>query len=142
MASTSAKSFTFLTVSDRAILHDETVYSEPELFNPYRFLTPDGKIDPDVPKPEAAFGFGRRICPGRFFSYPAMWINMASILSAFRVEKPVDCHGNAIEVVEGFTHDAIWYAVISATRMLQRLTSTQSSHSFRGGVQASFKCFR
>lgn len=130
MVSASEKNLTFLTVSDRAILHDETVYPDPERFNPYRFLASDGKIDPDVPKPEAAFGFGRRICPGRFFSYPAMWINMASILSAFKIEKPVDCQGNVVEVVEGFTHDAIWYAVISATRMLQRLTSTQPSHSF------------
>lgn len=42
----------------RAILHDESVYPDPLSFKPERFL------DSSVDRPEAAFGFGRRICPG------------------------------------------------------------------------------
>ena len=43
-----------------AIFRDSTVYPNPEVFNPERFLK-DGKIDPTVFDPEnRAFGAGRR----------------------------------------------------------------------------------
>ena len=45
----------------RAILHDEGNYPEPFKFNPDRFLTEDGQLNPTVQDPAlAAFGFGRR----------------------------------------------------------------------------------
>ena len=47
----------------RGILHDPEVYPDPDTFNPDRFMMPDGSLNPDVPKPDIAFGFGRRICP-------------------------------------------------------------------------------
>ena len=41
-------------------MYDEKFYSQPELFNPDRFMK-DGKINPDVFDPmTVAFGFGRR----------------------------------------------------------------------------------
>ncbi|CDO68067.1 hypothetical protein BN946_scf184347.g4 [Trametes cinnabarina] len=47
-----------------AILHDEARYPDPYTFNPDRFLK-DGALDPDVfDSEDAAFGFGRRVCPG------------------------------------------------------------------------------
>jgi hypothetical protein len=46
--------------NSRAILHDESVYKDPETFNPERFLK-NGQLDPDVRSSEfVAFGFGRR----------------------------------------------------------------------------------
>jgi cytochrome P450 len=42
----------------RAMLYDESVYPEPHIFNPDRWLK-DGELDPDVPYPAVAFGFGR-----------------------------------------------------------------------------------
>lgn len=44
----------------RAILNDERLYPDPHEFKPERFLK-DGKLDPSVTDPDAAFGFGRRI---------------------------------------------------------------------------------
>jgi cytochrome P450 len=45
----------------RSILHDPDLYSEPFAFNPERFLSQDGSLDPNVKDPrDIVFGFGRR----------------------------------------------------------------------------------
>lgn len=50
-----------------AILHDPECYPDPHVFNPFRFLTSDGKINDAVMDPRTScFGFGRRwVC--KFF---------------------------------------------------------------------------
>lgn len=45
----------------RGIFHDEAVYPDSHSFNPDRFLTEDGRLNPLVPDPEhRVFGSGRR----------------------------------------------------------------------------------
>ncbi|KAJ4501089.1 cytochrome P450 [Lentinula lateritia] len=81
-----------------AILHDENTYPEPHTFKPERFIGEDGKINPAVKDPDTAlFGFGRRICPGRFMAFSSIWIAVASMLAVFDISKPVDENGNVIE---------------------------------------------
>ncbi|KAG5650137.1 hypothetical protein H0H81_000560, partial [Sphagnurus paluster] len=81
----------------RAMLHDENVYADPFTFNPDRFMK-DGKLNPDVKDPASfAFGFGRRICPGRHMAFSAVWITMASIIATFDISKAVDNNGRIIE---------------------------------------------
>ncbi|KAJ7833295.1 cytochrome P450 [Mycena leptocephala] len=79
-----------------AILHDERVYPDPHAFKPERFLL-DGKLNPAVRDPEAAFGFGRRLCPGRHMALSSIWITVVSILATFDITKAVDENGNVIE---------------------------------------------
>ncbi|KAF8068006.1 hypothetical protein FPV67DRAFT_1449579 [Lyophyllum atratum] len=45
----------------------------------------------------AAFGFGRRICPGRYMAFSALCIAIASIIATFDITKAVDENGVIIE---------------------------------------------
>jgi Cytochrome P450 len=67
--------FIYVTyVFSRAMSHDENVYKDPENFIPERFLTEDGKVNPSVRNPmDAAFGFGRRMCPGKHIALASIW---------------------------------------------------------------------
>ncbi|KAF8213148.1 cytochrome P450 [Mycena galopus ATCC 62051] len=78
-----------------AILHDANLFPEPDKFIPERFLSQDGT---DLPlRPETvAFGFGRRICPGRYLVLNSAWIVMASILKTYIIDKAVDADGKYI----------------------------------------------
>ncbi|KAH6919036.1 cytochrome P450 [Coprinopsis sp. MPI-PUGE-AT-0042] len=75
------------------IMHNPDVFEDPMAFNPDRYLKGD-KIKPNILDPEqAAFGFGRRVCPGRHFSSEALTIFVASVLSCFTVKPPKDENG-------------------------------------------------
>jgi len=80
-----------------AMLHDERVYPEPFKFKPERFMK-DGRINKDVRDPaHACFGFGRRICPGRYMAFSSVWVTLASLLYVFDFEKSIDENGDVIE---------------------------------------------
>ncbi|KAJ7607917.1 cytochrome P450 [Roridomyces roridus] len=78
-----------------AILHDETVYPDPYTFKPERFLL-NGKLNPAIPGPDALFGFGRRICPGRHLALSSLWLAVTSILATFNITKAVGEDGEVI----------------------------------------------
>ncbi|KAH7909414.1 cytochrome P450 [Hygrophoropsis aurantiaca] len=85
------------------ILHDERNYFQPMKFMPERFLTPDGKPDESVLDPAAAaFGYGRRICPGRFAADAQLWISVACILMVFDITPAIDKDGRPIPVKPAF----------------------------------------
>lgn len=79
-----------------AIGHDESIYgANTEDFIPERFLTVDGRRN-DVPDTEIAFGFGRRVCPGKVMGRETLWITAISILAAFDISNPVDRQGKPL----------------------------------------------
>ncbi|OCH90228.1 CyP450 monooxygenase [Obba rivulosa] len=76
-----------------AILHDPEEYPDPERFFPDRFVK-DGRLNAAVRDPStAAFGYGRRICPGRYFADNLLFITFASILHAFTINPPLGPDG-------------------------------------------------
>jgi cytochrome P450 len=79
------------------MLHDPTAYPEPFSFKPERFLAADGSFHDD-PLLTSAFGFGRRVCPGRHFVDSSLFISASCILSVFQVGPPKDELGQEIPI--------------------------------------------
>ncbi|GJJ10576.1 hypothetical protein Clacol_004803 [Clathrus columnatus] len=84
-----------------ALAHDESKYRDPHTFDPSRFLTPEENLNDD--NMQYVFGFGRRVCPGRYLAEASMWIAIATILSVFKIGKAKNEHGEDIEVALKFT---------------------------------------
>jgi cytochrome P450 len=90
----------------RSILHNEEDYPDPERFNPARYLTVDGRLDPSVRDPRTAcFGFGRRICPGRYIAEQSLLATIMTLLATVDVVRAKDPYGNEmvpeVEVTSG-----------------------------------------
>jgi len=78
-----------------AMARDEDKYPKPSDFIPERFLDEDENLTQDDVV-NIGYGFGRRICVGRHFADPSLWIAMASILAAFKISRTQDRDGNEI----------------------------------------------
>jgi cytochrome P450 len=82
------------TPTTSGLLHDEAnVGPHPERFVPERYLPGGGAT---LSSADVAFGYGRRICPGRFMGRATDWIAIASVLAAFDVSPALDEHGREI----------------------------------------------
>ncbi|KAG2141168.1 cytochrome P450 [Suillus bovinus] len=84
-----------------AMSQDEVKYPNPNEFKPERFLMADGKLNDDTIG--FIFGFGRRVCAGRYFADASLWISMVSLLATFRLMKPLDNEGKEIDPVFKWT---------------------------------------
>ncbi|KAL1738205.1 cytochrome P450, partial [Schizophyllum fasciatum] len=90
------------------ILHDEDRYPDPMTFNPDRFESKSQETGQNE-LPESAFGFGRRICPGRFLAFDTLWIFVASTLAVYKIRKAVDDKGLMIEPPELYESTLLSY---------------------------------
>jgi len=79
-----------------AVTRNEAVYPDPEAFKPERFIKDDGTLRDDTIS--YMFGFGRRICPGRYMADMVVWLMIASVLAMFNISKAKDENGNDINV--------------------------------------------
>ncbi|TDL26036.1 cytochrome P450 [Rickenella mellea] len=92
-----------------ALLHDPTVYPNPDKFDPDRYLQSGTKENPDLNRDPraAAFGFGRRSCPGMHLADTTLWASIAFTLSTFNITKAVDEAGVEITPTAEFTSSVI-----------------------------------
>ncbi|KAF8525399.1 cytochrome P450 [Gautieria morchelliformis] len=90
-----------------AISRDETIYESPEEFIPERFLKEDEGGNSPLDPHSYTFGFGRRICPGRYLADNSLYIFAASMLSTFCICRKLDSDKNEEPVNPVFTGGSI-----------------------------------
>jgi cytochrome P450 len=99
------------------INHDPEIYGENAAhFDPARYLDANGELvpGPSGTKEEGhvSYGFGRRECPGRHVANNSLFINIAIVLWAMKIERKKDPSGQLIALdVDGFVDQGI---VVSA----------------------------
>ncbi|KAF8960727.1 cytochrome P450 [Flammula alnicola] len=94
-----------------AILHDPTIFKDPLEYQPERYLK-DGQLDPNVRNPDTgAFGFGRRMCPGRHMSDNSLYAIVSSVLAVYNITPPLDANGTPIKLTAEVTSGLLSYPV-------------------------------
>ncbi|KIK91718.1 hypothetical protein PAXRUDRAFT_148866 [Paxillus rubicundulus Ve08.2h10] len=78
-----------------AMSRDEARYPNAEQFTPERFLTAEGTLTDDNPA-DYIFGFGRRICPGRYTADASVWSAIATMLATLEFALAKDAEGKDI----------------------------------------------
>ncbi|KAN0092737.1 Cytochrome P450 [Tylopilus felleus] len=81
---------------------DEEKFPDPTTFKPERHLDADGNLLSEDSS-GLYFGYGRRICPGRFLASGSTWLAAASMLSMFRFSKAIGPAGYEIDIFPKFT---------------------------------------
>jgi cytochrome P450 len=92
-----------------ALTHDSEVYRDPMVFKPERFLGIDEQ-EPEMDPHAIVFGFGRRVCPGRFLADVTVYLSIARSLAVFNVTKSSE-NGKEVEVKAKFQAGVISHPV-------------------------------
>ncbi|KAH7923682.1 cytochrome P450 [Leucogyrophana mollusca] len=103
---------------------DSKLYPDPSEFRPERFITEDGTLS--EPFTNLSFGFGRRICPGRFVADASIWIAMVTMLATLTIGKAVGKAGYEIEVVPEFGTGIILQPKPFVCRIERRSPATET----------------
>ncbi|KAF4901314.1 Cytochrome P450 monooxygenase COX2 [Colletotrichum fructicola] len=93
--------------NSRAMTQDERIYRDPKSFNPDRYKPPSAGGHGE-PLPLGQFGFGRRVCVGRFLADNSVWIAAATMLATLNIGKKVGRDGQVIEPEVVFTNGGTW----------------------------------
>ncbi|KAL4062870.1 CyP450 monooxygenase [Scleroderma citrinum] len=88
-----------------AMTHNEEKYPDPMKFMPERYIAADGSLTDDIA--EQQFGFGRRICIGKYLAEASVWIAMVTMLAVFNINKAKDENGRNIDIMPEFTPGVI-----------------------------------
>jgi len=112
-----------------AMLHD---CEHPDEFIPERYIK---EINlPDSRK--VAFGFGRRMCPGRHFALSSVWCMMANMIAALIIERtPEDRAANvspALQVAAGFVRHPKSFSCVIRPRSERAMALIREARNFAG----------
>jgi cytochrome P450 len=91
---------TVVSMSQYILHFDPEKWERPDAFDPSRYLSYPDKAGVYATSGDARgrdhfdFGGGRRICPGMHLAENSLFITVAKILWAFKIEPPLDADGN------------------------------------------------
>ncbi|KAF9002580.1 cytochrome P450 [Cyathus striatus] len=109
------------------LLRDPEIFDQPEDYIPERYLQPDGQLNPNVRDPGiAAFGYGRRICPGRYMSDNSLYIIIVTLLAAYDIKPPLDEGGNEVKLSHEVTSGILSYPVPFKCRITPRSPAAEA----------------
>lgn len=92
---------------------DPEIYGEDAAhFNPARHLDAKGEVAPGPPdtkeESHVTYGFGRRLCVGRHVANNSLFIDIAILLWALKIERKKDASGKLLPLdVDGFVEDGL-----------------------------------
>jgi cytochrome P450 len=124
------------STGSRSILHHPDDYPEPNQFKPERYLTPEGTLDPSVRDPRTAcYGFGRRVCPGRFIADSTLFASIATLLATVDIVRVRDADGAEIvpevEVTSGLVSHPVPFPWAVRSRGVEARALLESSISVK-----------
>ncbi|THH08770.1 hypothetical protein EW145_g2477 [Phellinidium pouzarii] len=109
----------------RLMMRDERYFPNPDDFKPERFLAKITSSDNvrlhalntfNIDDPSSlVFGFGRRICPGRFFADANAWLTIANVLAVFDILPPIDPITGR-ETIPSFEHSSAYLCIMQQTK--------------------------
>lgn len=115
-----------------ALLHDPVAFPEPDVFRPERYL------DPATRSPDPIFGYGGRLCPGRFLAKATTWLTIANLLATFHIESALDENGNLIQPDDvSYTDGVVWLVVFSSFLLYLSQASTHTPISLAASLYLS-----
>ncbi|KAH6919339.1 cytochrome P450 [Coprinopsis sp. MPI-PUGE-AT-0042] len=101
---------TMILTNNWAIMHDPEVFDDPMTFKPERYLK-GGQINKEVLDPnDVAFGYGRRICPGRHLSNASLTLMAASLLAFFDIKPSIGADGKPVPLKYDVKSEASLFA--------------------------------
>jgi cytochrome P450 len=77
---------------------NDSNFNDPHTFDPSRWLGPSASE-----LRYHAFGYGRRICPGRHIAENSVWLNMAKLVWGFDITAADDSVGRGVDPDKGWT---------------------------------------
>ncbi|XP_048360336.1 cytochrome P450 1A5-like [Sphaerodactylus townsendi] len=83
---------TCIFVNMYQVNHDETLWVDPYLFKPERFLNENGELNKNLAEKVMIFGMGIRKCLGEEVARNEVFIILTTILQHLKLEKPADHH--------------------------------------------------
>ncbi|KAH8100255.1 cytochrome P450 [Cristinia sonorae] len=89
------------------MLYNEESFPDPGEFRPERWSDVSLHGDKDVDPFEFAFGFGRRLCPGKYMAQELLFMTIANTLATFNIRKCKDVNGVEITPDAKYTNGSI-----------------------------------
>ncbi|KAF9477129.1 cytochrome P450 [Pholiota conissans] len=96
---------TIVSANVWAMTRDENLYPDPHVFKPERFINENGELTNDARV--LTYGFGRRICIGKYSASATLWMTIVSVLACFNFSKAKDADGKDIEISDEFKFFAV-----------------------------------